>query len=224
MNRAGGRGRVLVVEDDPRLRSLLREALEREGHRATVVGTGSDALVASMDAAHDLVILDLNLPDVDGLEVAERLRGDDVPILMLTARGDVGSRVQGLYAGAADYVTKPFDLAELLARVHVRLRERRVDTDVVEHAGLVLRPATREVAGRAGRAALPDLEFELLRLLVAHPGRVWSREDLEHRLYGGALPASNTVEVFVSKLRRRLRDLGHDVLIRTVRGKGYTVV
>lgn len=224
MNRAGGRGRVLVVEDDPRLRSLLREALEREGHRATVVGTGSDALVASMDAAHDLVILDLNLPDVDGLEVAERLRGDDVPILMLTARGDVGSRVQGLYAGAADYVTKPFDLAELLARVHVRLRERRVDTDVVEHAGLVLRPATREVAGRAGRAALPDLEFELLRLLVAHPGRVWSREDLEHRLYGGALPASNTVEVFVSKLRRRLRDLGHDDLIRTVRGKGYTVV
>lgn len=224
MNRAGGRGRVLVVEDDPRLRSLLREALEREGHRATVVGTGSDALVASMDAAHDLVILDLNLPDVDGLEVAERLRGDDVPILMLTARGDVGSRVQGLYAGAADYVTKPFDLAELLARVHVRLRERRVDTDVVEHAGLVLRPATREVAGRAGRAALPDLEFELLRLLVAHPGRVWSREDLEHRLYGGALPASNTVEVFVSKLRRRLRDLGHDDLIRTVRGRGYTVV
>lgn len=216
---------VLVVEDDARLRALVREALAAAGHRVTDVGSGGDALAAVLAGDVDLLVLDLNLPDVDGIEVARRVHADgEVPILMLTARGDVASRVEGLYAGAADYLTKPFDVQELLARVHVRLRERRAGGDVVEHAGLRLHAATRTVAMGAASATLPELEFELLRLLLANPGRVFSREDLEVRLYGDDLPGSNTIEVFVSHLRRRLRDLGADDPIRTVRGKGYAVL
>lgn len=216
---------LLVVEDDPRLRALLVEALVAAGHRVTAVGEGGDALVTAMAGDVDLVLLDLNLPDVDGLEVARRLRADgDVPIVMLTARGDVPSRIEGLYAGAADYVTKPFDVQELLARVHVRLRERRVGGAIVEHAGVRLHPTTHRVSVGDADAALPELEVELLRLLLAHPGRVFSREDLETRLYGGDLPDSNTVEVFVYQLRKRLRALGAGEVIRTVRGKGYTVL
>jgi DNA-binding response OmpR family regulator len=216
---------LLVIEDDPRLRALLHETLSGAGHRVTAVATGGDGLAAALGGDVDLVLLDLNLPDVDGLEVARRLRADgDTPILMLTARTDVAHRVEGIYAGAADYVTKPFDVRELLARVHARLRERRVGDDVVEQAGVRLHLATRRVMVGDDDAALSELEFELLRLLLAHPGRVFSRADLEVRLYGDDLPGSNTVEVFVSKLRRRLRELGAADVIRTVRGKGYTVL
>jgi DNA-binding response OmpR family regulator len=216
---------LLVIEDDPRLRALLRDALRGVGHRVTAVATGGDGLAAAVGGDVDLVLLDLNLPDVDGLEVARRLRADgDVPILMLTARADVAHRVEGLYAGAADYVTKPFDVRELLARVHARLRERRVGDDVVEHGGVRLHLTTRRVTVGNGEASLSELEVELLRLLLAHPGRVFSRADLEVRLYGEDLPGSNTVEVFVYQLRKRLRALGTDDVIRTVRGKGYTVL
>jgi DNA-binding response OmpR family regulator len=216
---------LLVVEDDPRLRTLLQETLVGAGHRVTAVATGGDGLAASLAGGVDLVLLDLNLPDVDGLEVARRLRADgDTPILMLTARADVAHRVEGLYAGAADYVTKPFDVQELLARVHARLRERRIGDDVVEHAGVRLDVATHRVGVGEASALLPELEVELLRLLLAHPGRVFSREDLEVRLYGDDLPGSNTVEVFVYQLRKRLTSLGADDVIRTVRGKGYTVL
>jgi DNA-binding response OmpR family regulator len=220
------RAHLLVVEDDARLQGLLRDAFTAAGHRVTVVGTGGEGLAAAVDGGIDLVVLDLNLPDVDGVEVARRLRADGgVAILMLTARGDVASRVEGLYAGAADYVTKPFDVRELLARVHARLRERRTEGAALVHAGVELRPDTLSVAARGAVAILPEMEFELLRLLLAHPGRVWSRDDLERRLYGDRLPDSNTIEVFVSKLRKRLRALGvGDELIRTVRGKGYTVL
>jgi two-component system, OmpR family, response regulator QseB len=216
---------LLVIEDDPRLRVLLSDALRGVGHRVTAVASGGDGLAATVGGDVDLVLLDLNLPDVDGLEVARRLRADgDVPILMLTARADVAHRVEGLYAGAADYVTKPFDVRELLARVHARLRERRVGDDVVEHGGVRLHLTTRRVAVGGSEASLSELEVELLRLLLAHPGRVFSRADLEVRLYGGDLPGSNTVEVFVYQLRKRLRALGTDDVIRTVRGKGYTVL
>jgi DNA-binding response OmpR family regulator len=216
---------VLVVEDDARLRGLVREALEATGHRVTAVGTGGDALLCALDEDFDLVLLDLNLPDVDGIEIARRLHADgDVPIVMLTARGDVASRVEGLYAGAADYVTKPFDLQELLARVHVRLRERSAGDGLLEHAGLRLRVDVRMLAAGDAQVTLPEREAELLRLLLSHPGRVFSREDLEARLYGDDLPDSNTVEVFVYHLRRRIRALGVPDPIRTVRGKGYTVL
>jgi DNA-binding response OmpR family regulator len=215
---------VLVVEDDARLRGLVREALEATGHRVTAVGTGGDALLRALDGGIDLVLLDLNLPDIDGIEIARRLADGEVPIVMLTARGDVASRVEGLYAGAADYVTKPFELQELLARVHVRLRERRAGDGTVEHAGLRLQVDVRTLMAGDAQVTLPEREAELLRLLLSNPGRVFSREDLEARLYGDDLPDSNTVEVFVYQLRRRIRALGVPDPIRTVRGKGYTVL
>jgi DNA-binding response OmpR family regulator len=216
---------LLVVEDDPRLQGLLREAFTTAGHRVTVVGTGGDGLAAALPGDVDLVVLDLQLPDVDGVEVARRLRADgDVPILMLTARGDVASRVEGLYAGAADYVTKPFDVRELLARVHVRLREREAAGGAVEHAGVRVDPSTAIVTVGDRSTVLRDREARLLHILLANPGRVFAREDLERRLYGDDVPESNTVEVFVYHLRKRLQELGAADLIRTVRGKGYTVL
>jgi len=215
---------VLVVEDDARLRGLVREALEATGHRVTAVGTGGDALLRALEGGIDLVLLDLNLPDVDGIEVARRLADEGVPIVMLTARGDVASRVEGLYAGAADYVTKPFELQELLARVHVRLRERGAGEGAIERAGLRLQTDVRTLWAGDAQVTLPEREAELLRLLLTHPGRVFSREDLEVRLYGDDPPDSNTVEVFVYQLRRRIRALGAADPIRTVRGKGYTVL
>lgn len=222
---AAPRAHLLVVEDDPRLRSLLQEAFEAAGHRVTLAASGGEGLTAVLAEEPDLVVLDLGLPDVDGMEVARRLREDgDVPILMLTARGDVRSRVEGLYAGAADYLTKPFDLQELLARVHVRLRERRAGDDLLEHGLLSLRMSTQTLHRDGEDVVLPELEARLLELLLRHPGRVFSREDLERRLYGDALPGSNTVEVFVYQLRKRLKAMGEPELIRTVRGRGYTVL
>ncbi len=216
---------LLVIEDDPRLRGLLHDAFTAAGHRVTLAATGGDGLAAMLDDEVDLVVLDLNLPDVDGVEVARRLRADgDVPILMLTARGDVASRVEGLYAGAADYVTKPFDVRELLARVHVRLRERGSAGDVVEHAGIRVDAATSILSVGDQAMVLRDREARLLHVLLANPGRVFAREDLERRIYGDAVPESNTIEVFVYLLRKRLQALGAGDLIRTVRGKGYTVL
>ncbi len=216
---------LLVVEDDPRLQGLLREAFTTAGHRVTVVGTGGDGLAAALAGDVDLVVLDLQLPDVDGVEVARRLRAEgDVPILMLTARGDVASRVEGLYAGAADYVTKPFDVRELLARVHVRLREREAASGAVEHAGVRVDASTAIVSVGDRSIVLRDREARLLHVLLANPGRVFAREDLERRLYGDDVPESNTVEVFVYHLRKQLQELGAADLIRTVRGKGYTVL
>jgi DNA-binding response OmpR family regulator len=168
------------------------------------------------------MVLDLGLPDGDGIDVAERLHGRrDVPIVMLTARADVESRVRGLYAGAADYVAKPFSLPELLARIHVRLRERAAPVRP-RHGDVELDPGASIASGPVGEVALPEREFALLRLFVEHPGRLFSRDDLERRLYaGGDVPGSNTVEVFVHHLRRKLDRVGATSRIRTVRGKGY---
>jgi DNA-binding response OmpR family regulator len=218
-----GRARLLVIEDDPRLQELLRQELSAAGHDVLVAGTGADGLITALDEPVDLVLLDLNLPDVDGIEVAARLRADhDVPILMLTARADVTSRVDGLYAGAADYVTKPFELRELLARVHVRLRERQ-NGDEVRHGPVTLHLPSSSVRCGERSAVLAERELEILRLLLSHPGQLFSRDDLERRLYGADVPASNTVEVFVYQLRRKLAGLGVTDLIRTVRTKGYMV-
>jgi two-component system, OmpR family, response regulator QseB len=142
---------------------------------------------------------------------------------MLTARGDVSSRVEGLYAGASDYLTKPFDVRELVARVHVRLRERNVGSDEVRHGDLVLNVATSTARRGEEWVVLPERECEILRLLLTHPGRLFSRTDLERRLYGPDIPASNTIEVFVYGLRRKLATIGVSGLIRTVRNKGYIV-
>ncbi len=219
-----GRARILVVEDDASLARLIAEQLGHAGYRADAVGLGREALGRAETESFDLVVLDLNLPDIDGIEVAERLREvSEAAILMLTARADVESRVEGLYAGASDYLAKPFSVQELLARVHVRLRERQA-TGVLRHGGLELDPDALSCRSEEGMIVLPEREFELLRLLVRHRGRLFSREDIERALYGPDVPDSNTVEVFVYNLRRKLAKLGQKELIRTVRNRGYMVL
>lgn len=219
------KGRILIVEDDVALAQLLEGQLAQLGYHAESVGRGGDGIYRAEEGDFDLLLLDLNLPDMDGLEVAEWLRGRlDTPILMLTARGDVDSRVAGLYAGASDYLTKPFSVQELAARVHVQLRDRsgRAD-DRLRHGDLELDPETRVLERGAERCELPELECALLALLLRHRGRVFAKEELLRRLYPGDPPGSNTLEVFVHNLRRRLGELGADPLIRTVRGKGYLI-
>ena len=217
--------KVLVVEDDLRLATLLRQELTQEGHQVESVHNGTDALTRTAEETFDLVILDLNLPDIDGLEVATRLRQDsDVSILMLTARGDVTSRVEGLYAGASDYLTKPFSVQELRARVHVRLRDKGRPAEVMTFGALTLEPAAGHCTVSGESLPLTSLEFRLLELFLGHRGRIFSKEDLEDRLYGAdRLPGSNTVEVFVSNLRRKLTAAGVEGMIQTVRGMGYVV-
>ena len=218
------RARILVVEDDSALANLVAGQLGHAGYRAEAVGLGREALVRAQSDAFDLVVLDLNLPDIDGIEVAERMReAGDTAILMLTARADVDSRVEGLYAGASDYLAKPFSVQELLARVHVRLRERQA-TGVLRHDDLELDPDALSCRCGDHKVVLPEREFELLRLLVRHRGRLFSREDIERSLYGVDVPESNTVEVFVYNLRRKLGKLGHKEIIRTVRNRGYMVL
>ena len=221
---ASARASILVVEDDAPLAHLIGEQLGHAGYQAVTVGLGRDALERSLEQSFDLVVLDLNLPDLDGIEVARRLREEgDVAILMLTARADVDSRVEGLYAGASDYLAKPFSVQELLARVHVRLRERQA-TGIIRHGELELDPGALSCRCGDGMVVLPEREFELLRLLLRHRGRLFSREDIERSLYGVDAPESNTVEVFVYNLRRKLGKLGMKELIRTVRNRGYMVL
>lgn len=215
--------RILVVEDDPKLALLLEQELRHEGYCVDAVGTGSEALLKAEDQEYELVILDLNLPDFDGLDVAGLLgKRSEASILMLTARADVDSRVKGLYAGASDYLAKPFSIQELLARVHARIRERE-RPPLLEAGSVTLDPAGAWCTVAGQPVSLTAREFELLALLIEHRGRIFSREELERRLYGGEQPESNTVEVFVSKLRSKLRRAGEPSLVQTVRGAGYVV-
>lgn len=213
---------LLVVEDDPRLSALLGQELALAGYRVTSVALGGEALFEAEEVLFDLILLDLNLPDMDGLEVAERLR-ERSPILMVTARADVDSRVAGLYAGASDYLVKPFSVHELLARVHARLRDSAPPA-VLRYGELEFDDAANALIDPAGvRATLPELEYRLLALLVRYRGRVFSRNELERHLYGAEVPDSNTVEVFVHNLRKQLAALGVPAAIATVRNKGYLV-
>lgn len=216
-------GSILVVEDDARLAKLLLQELSETGYDVTVAANGTEALESTAKNAFDLVILDLNLPDVDGIEVAKRLEHTDLSILMLTARADVQSRVDGLYAGASDYLTKPFSIHELLARIHVRLRERTApqETIVLGPVELNRDAGTCLVHGR--QVGLTAQELKLLELLLTNRGRIFSKLDIEDRLYDSELPGSNTVEVFISNVRKKLA--AHEVLdvIETVRGLGYVI-
>ncbi len=215
------RERILIVEDDAR----LAEALERElrlGYDTVVVHNGRDALFRAETERFDLILLDLNLPDVDGIEVAEQLDGSDADIVMLTARSDVASRVRGLYAGAADYLAKPFDMQELLARVYARMRTR-ARAQLAQWGPLTLSAADRSCHVEGEPLDLSAQEFQLLALLVGHQGRVFSKRTLEERLYPNEPPASNAIEALVSRLRRKLADAGVRDAIQTIRGLGYLV-
>ena len=213
--------KVLVVEDDLRLATLLRQELTQEGHQVESVHNGTDALTRTAEETFDLVILDLNLPDIDGIEVATRLRQDsDVSILMLTARGDVTSRVEGLYAGASDYLTKPFHPEELGLRIAALLRRVRgvANQPLLQAAGLALDEARQCVVRGSETISLSAAEFRLLRCFLLHPGQILSKTRLNDHLYDGESERdSNVIEVHVNHLRRKL---GREV-IETRRGQGY---
>ncbi|HZJ10112.1 MAG TPA: response regulator transcription factor [Trueperaceae bacterium] len=224
----GAGARLLVVEDDTRLALLLEEQLRLAGHGVHLAPDLGSARELLAEHDFDLVILDRNLPDGDGLELAEELARDErsrdsVAVLMLTARADVDSRVAGLYAGASDYLTKPFSVQELLARIHVRLRERG-GAEILRYEKLELDPANSSCRVGDQVVLLPEREFAVLHLLLKYRGRLITQDDLERSLYGGDLPESNTVEVFVHNLRRRLKELGLENVIRTVRNRGYIIV
>jgi DNA-binding response OmpR family regulator len=217
---------VLVVEDEPDIRSLIVHHLERDGFRCRAVATGPDALVAVRTAAPDLVVLDLMLPGMDGLEVCRRLRASvsTLPIIMLTAKADEVDRIVGLELGADDYVVKPFSPKELVARVRAVLRRAgRVEITQPLIAGAVsLDPARHHVTVAGAAVALTPKEFELLQTLMEAAGRVLSREHLLNRVWGYARAdevESRTVDVHVRRLRAKLGAAG--ARIATVKTIGY---
>jgi DNA-binding response OmpR family regulator len=219
--------RVLVVEDDDAIAQVLQRSLRMEGYDVRIAGDG----VTALDEAHvflpDLMILDLGLPGLDGVDVAKTLRqaGDDTPILVLTARDGVEARVQGLDAGADDYLVKPFERQELLARLRALLRRRPPRGQATLTMGdLKLNPDTHEVT-RAGRAVdLTQREFELLEYLMRNERIVISRQRLLDEVWGyDPFSMTNTIEVFVSNLRRKLEADGEPRLLHTIRGAGYVL-
>ena len=219
---------ILVVEDERRLAQVVRKVLEEEGHTVDVAGDGEEGLAMAMDSSHDVIVLDILLPGIDGFEVCRRLRAGrvDTPVLLLTALDAVEDRVRGLDAGADDYLPKPFAFQELLARLRA-LGRRRVqarDPDQLQMANLVL-DLRRRRAVREGRAIdLSPKEFALLEFLMRNQGRVVTRTQILDHVWGYDFsPDSNLVDVYVTYLRRKI-DRGHQrKLIRTVRGAGYAV-
>ncbi len=219
---------ILVVDDDPALRSALDRALRLEGYDVTFAHDGRQALQLMAAGGHDAVVLDLGLPLMDGVEVCRRIRGqgDRTPVLMLTARDSVGDRVEGLDAGADDYLVKPFALDELLARLRALLRRSAPQPAeaMLRYADVTMDVATMEVR-RAGRPLeLTRTEFRLLELFLRNPRVVLSRSQIFEQVWGYDFGnSSNALDVYVSYLRRKLEAGGEGRLIHTVRGVGYTL-
>ncbi|GGU04100.1 MULTISPECIES: response regulator transcription factor [Streptomyces] len=226
--------RILIVDDEPAVREALRRSLAFEGYGTEEAVDGADALARMESYAPDLVVLDIQMPRMDGLTAARRIRasGSTVPILMLTARDTVGDRVTGLDAGADDYLVKPFELDELFARIRALLRrssyaatvEARPEGDVLSFADLRMDLATREVT-RAGRPVeLTRTEFTLLEMFLAHPRQVLTREQILKAVWGFDFePSSNSLDVYVMYLRRKTEAGGEPRLVHTVRGVGYVL-
>jgi len=218
--------RVLIVEDDEDIAQVLQRSLRMEGYETRIASDGEQALDMAADYIPDLVVLDLGLPKLDGMEVARRIRtSGDVPILMLTARDAVESRVDGLDAGADDYLVKPFERQELLARIRALLRRRppRGAASLVV-ADLSLNPATHEVSRGDRQLELTQREFELLEYLMRNERIVVARQRLLEDVWGyDPFATTNTIEVFVSNLRRKLEAGGEPRLLHTIRGAGYVL-
>ncbi|VVM40662.1 Transcriptional regulatory protein QseB [Pseudomonas fluorescens] len=215
--------RLLLIEDDVALGEGIHQALVREGYTVDWLQDGSSALHALLSETFDAVVLDLGLPRMDGLEVLRRLRdsGATVPVLILTARDATEDRIAGLDAGADDYLIKPFDLAELKARLRALLRRSAGRARVViEHAGICLDSSTQHVSYHGQTVLLTPKEYQLLHELLSPPGRVMTRDQLMQLLYGWNEEAeSNTLEVHIHHLRKKFSS----ELIRTIRGVGYLV-
>jgi two-component system response regulator MprA len=220
--------RVLIVDDDRSLREALRRALLLGGYETVSAATGHEALAQVADASPDALVLDIGLPDLDGLEVCRRLRGDGnrVPVLMLTARDAIEDRIDGLDAGADDYLVKPFDVGELKARLRALLRR----TGNEESPGLLTFDELQLDAVRHGVIVgeefveLTRTEYQLLELLMRNPRRVLPHNLIYERVWGYDFgPASNALRVYVGYLRRKLQDAGARQLLHTVRGVGYVL-
>jgi len=219
---------ILIVEDESEIAGYLRRGLAYEGYSVEVAGDGTSALAAARERPPDLVVLDLMLPGIDGLEVAQRLRAGaaDIRIIMLTARESVADRVAGLESGADDYLVKPFAFEELLARVRAQLRQRQA-----QHSGevLTLGPLAMDVAAHEVRVAgspveLTAKEFEVLEFFMRHPHQVLTREILYTDIWGYAFSNdSNIIEVYIRALRQKLAAHGAPRLLHTVRGVGYVL-
>src|SRR5689334_5624836 len=225
--------RILVVDDDRAVRESLRRSLQFNGYQVETAGDGQQALESVTTARPDAMVLDVMMPRLDGLEVCRRLRstGDDLPILVLTARDAVSDRVSGLDAGADDYLPKPFALEELLARLRALLRRAAHDDDAAQQSAAVLKfadleldPSTRDVRRGERSISLTRTEFALLELLLAHPRQVLTRSRILEDVWGYDFPTSgNALEVYVGYLRRKTEAEGEPRLIHTVRGVGYVL-
>jgi two-component system response regulator MprA len=218
--------KILVVDDERAVRESLRRALVLEGYDVELAADGEEALDSVQRAEPDALILDVLMPGVDGLEVSRRLRrrGSKVPILMLTARDAVENRVEGLDAGADDYVTKPFALEELLARVRALLRRTTSGEEVLRFADLELDPSTRQVTRDGETIELTRTEFALLELFMLNPRQVLTRSVIFERVWGYDFGyASNSLDVYIGYLRRKTEAGERPRLIQTVRGVGYAL-
>ena len=218
---------ILIVDDDPRITDLLRRVLAFEGYSVAIAASGPEALNRVLERPPDLIILDLMLPGLNGLEVAQRLRtaGDNVPILMLTARDTVADRVKGLETGADDYLVKPFAPEELVARVKALLRRSQEERhELLRYADVELDTGTRVAHRGAREIELSPTEYELLALLLRRPRQVLTREIILDRVWGMEFEgSSNVMEVYIGYLRSKLEAEGEPRLIHTVRGVGYVL-
>ena len=221
---------VLIVEDEAALVTLLRYNLEREGYRVIEAGDGEEALVLTEEETPDIVLLDWMLPLMSGIEVCRRIRrtpvGRDLPIIMLTAKGEEGDKVRGLESGADDYVTKPFSPAELIARMRAVLRRVQpgIGSEMLEFEDLIMDLAAHRTRRGPRDIHLGPTEFRLLRHLMQHPGRVFSREQLLDSVWGRDVYVEpRTVDVHIRRLRKALNDGEEADLIRTVRSAGYAL-
>uniref|UniRef100_A0A2C7AXY0 Response regulator MprA n=2 Tax=Propionibacterium freudenreichii TaxID=1744 RepID=A0A2C7AXY0_9ACTN len=221
---------ILVVDDDQAVRDSLARSLHYSGYEVETAEDGLEALAKLSNLHPDAVVMDVMMPRLDGLETTKMLRanGNDVPILVLTARDAVGDRVDGLDAGADDYMVKPFSLEELLARLRALTRRSRPESqqanEVLSFADMTLDPQTREVTRGGRRISLTRTEFALLQTFMEHPGKVLGRSWLLNEVWGFDFPATaNSLEVYIGYLRRKTEQEGEPRLIHTVRGVGYVL-
>ncbi len=217
---------ILVVDDDPGIVSFLRRGLIFEGYTVETAGDGSEALAKLRDKVPDLIILDIMMPGIDGIEVSRRLRQvSDIPILMLTAKGTLSDKVAGFNSGADDYLVKPFEFDELLARIRALLRRRQLqEGEILKFANITLNTSTREVTQSNEIIELTAQEFDLLEHFMRHPRQVLTREQIYQNVWRYDFEGeSNVIEVYVRYLRSKLEPEGKPKLIHTVRGVGYVL-